>query len=284
MGTEDHRLARMPKMIGSPPSLAPPVLSPPAVAPPVPTRTIRGVLRVPISAPRKSDSSFYIVSALVALGIVIAGFGHTAYLRRARAQPDIPLIIAVHAMLMAGWFVLFLAQASLVRFKRTALHTRLGWIVAVWAPLMVVSGVLAIRLRDGPLPTLAKLVTQPDSAYWQFSMLLTFALLVSSAVLLRKRPEHHKRLLLLSCFGLALAGALRLPLDGIPGLVYLQDGGFGGLLSPELLAVYACIAWDTRRNRRLHTAFGFGVLLLIVQGIIMQKGPGLLRLAMAMLS
>jgi hypothetical protein len=69
--------------------------------------------------------------------------------------------------------------------------------------------------------------------------------------------------MLLSCVGLTGPGLSRIPFDQIPPVAFLKGGGPGGLFSLDLLLVYACITWDTWRNRRVHPAFVGGVLLIM---------------------
>jgi hypothetical protein len=57
-------------------------------------------------------------------------------------------------------------------------------------------------------------------------------------------------------------GLARIPFDHVPALLFLKTGGSGGLFGLDLLLLYACVAYDTWRQRRLHPAFGIGVLLL----------------------
>jgi uncharacterized Fe-S cluster protein YjdI len=76
--------------------------------------------------------------------------------------------------------------------------------------------------------------------------LAVFAGLVGSGLALRKRPDFHRRLMLLSCIGLLPPAVGRLP------FAFAQAGGplfFFGF--PDLCMV-ACAAYDTWKNRRLH--------------------------------
>jgi len=98
-------------------------------------------------------------------------------------------------------------------------------------------------------------------------VLLVFATLVGAALLLRRRREWHKRLMLMSCLSLVGAGLFRLPLEQVPALTFLKSGGPGGLFGLDLLLVYACIAWDTWRHHRLHPALVCGALLIVSEDL-----------------
>ena len=52
-----------------------------------------------------------------------------------------------------------------------------------------------------------------------------------------------------------------------PALAFLKTGGPGGLFGLDLVLVYACIAWDTWRHRRLHPVFVCGALLIAAEDL-----------------
>jgi len=90
---------------------------------------------------------------------------------------------------------------------------------------------------------------------------------VGAALLLRRRRDYHKRLMLLSCLNLVGPGLSRIPLQHVPIVAFLRTGGPFGLFGLDLLLVYACIGYDTWRHRRLHPAFVFGALLIALEDL-----------------
>jgi magnesium-transporting ATPase (P-type) len=93
--------------------------------------------------------------------------------------------------------------------------------------------------------------------------LFVFAILVGAALLLRRRRDWHKRLMLLSCLSMTGPGLTRIPPEWFRAFAFLKTGGLAGLFGLDLLLVYVCIAWDTWRHRRLHPAFVCGTLLIV---------------------
>ena len=166
---------------------------------------------------------------------------------------------------MTSWFALFFVQTYLVASHRVRLHRRLGAFGAVLAALIVVVGV-TVALRFG-----AREMNKPQGGGppplafmgFLFAVLLVFGTLVGAALLLRRRSDYHKRLMLLSCLSLVGPGLTRIPFDCLPALAFLKSGGLFGMLGLDLLLMYACIAWDTWRHCRLHPAFVGGALLMI---------------------
>ena len=94
-----------------------------------------------------------------------------------------------------------------------------------------------------------------------------FAVLVSLALLLRRRKDYHQRLMLCSCLSMVGPGVARIPLEHVPVLSVLKTGGPLGLLGFMLVLGYVCVAVDTWRNRRLHPAFVMGLVLLATEDL-----------------
>src|SRR5262249_10181385 len=83
-----------------------------------------------------------------------------------------------------------------------------------------------------------------------------FAVLVGAGLLNRRRSPTHKRLMLVATIAILPAAIARIPLDFIDGPL-----AFFGLA--DLLLVL-CVAYDTIAHRRLHPAYLWGGLLLIL--------------------
>ena len=217
----------------------------------------------------RPDHRFYVYGALAAFAVVFAGFARTYYLKTLFGKPALPWLVHLHGALMTGWFVLFFAQTYLVAAHRVGLHRRLGVLGAVWAALIVVVGTaVAVRgaARDVHRPTAGGPTPLQGMGFVLF-VLLVFAVLVGAALLLRRRKDWHTRLMLLSCLSLVGPGLSRIPFRRVPALAFLRTGGPFGLFGLDLLLVYACIAWDTRRRRRLHPAFVCGALLIALEDL-----------------
>jgi hypothetical protein len=197
--------------------------------------------------------SFYTWVAVGAALIVFAGFARTYYLKELFGTRTLPLLLHVHGLVMTSWFVLFFVQVRLVAARRIDLHRRLGVIGALLALCVVVVGATTIIVRAKPHfrpgHSLAVLA-------FQLSVLLVFAVLAAGALLLRRRRDFHKRLMLLASVSILMPAIVRIPLSFIQKNVLV---GFG-LID---LCVLAPVVFDTIKNRRLHPAFGWGALLIV---------------------
>jgi len=202
-----------------------------------------------------TDRQLYTWGALIALTIVFAGFAKTYFLKTIFGTPTLPTLLQAHGFVMTLWFVFFLVQVRLVAMRRTDLHRRAGVFGAFIAAAVLIVGITtaitAAKLghTPGPPPLIFLVVPLGD--------ILVFALLVSAGLTLRRRSDMHKRLMLLSCVGMLTAAIARIPLD------FIQTGGLPMFFALTDLVALACVAYDTVKQRRLHPAFGWGMLLIV---------------------
>ena len=194
---------------------------------------------------------FYRVAALLALLAVLVGFAPSFYLKPLfHRPPPLTALLVVHGSVMTAWFVLFLVQAQLAASRNLRLHRRLGaGGVALAAAVLVLGTTVAItgaRLGHTPGPPPLRFLAIP------LTDMAVFTIFAGGALLLRRKTETHKRLMLLAFIGLLTAAVARMP------------GATTNIIVPfsaTVLFAGMCVAWDTWRHRRLHPAFGWGFAL-----------------------
>jgi hypothetical protein len=163
-------------------------------------------------ATRRAEGRFYVGMALTAAVITIAGFG-PALIDQASRKAPLSLAVAAHGVVFGAWVLLFLTQTILVPKGRIAVHRRLGYVGTGLAALMVVSGyftTIAMARRGYDLSGDVT-STAPDPLFtlvFQLGDLVSFGLLVGVAVWYRRRPDVHKRLMLLAIVGALMPAAL----------------------------------------------------------------------------
>lgn len=205
----------------------------------------------------QGERSVYTWGAVVALLFVVAGFAPTFYLKGIFGAPELSALKLIHGVVMTTWFTLFLVQVRLVATGRTAVHRQLG-VAGVVVALLVVAlgtatGITAAKLGSSPIgvPPLVFLVLP-------LGEMVAFAGLVTAALVLRKRGAHHKRLMLLATLAMLTPAMARLPFE------FVRAGGPLVFFALTDLVILACIAYDTKKNRRLHPAFAAGLAFVIV--------------------
>jgi len=214
--------------------------------------------------PRHDTALMAVAFAFIA-AIVFWGFAPTYYLKAWFETPALSGFVHLHGALMTAWIALFLIQVALFGTGRVKWHRRLGTVGAVLAATIVLVGwrvALSWGARENAHPSGPGPAPLPFMGFLLW-VLVSYALLVGTALLLRRRPDYHKRLMLLSCFALMSAGVFRLSFPTVPTLDYWIHGGPGGVLGLDLFPVYLVIAYDTWHHRRLHPAFVGGTLVLV---------------------
>jgi hypothetical protein len=149
--------------------------------------------------------------------------------------------------------MVFLAvQTGLVASRRTALHRRLGVGGGVLAAAMTVAAMamtMDMARRSAAAPTDVGLAF----TIVPFFTVVVFPVLVGIALLYRRHPEVHKRLMLIATLELVTAGVARIPGAGsMPLFFLLTDVG-----------LVAILAYDVITRRRPHPATVWGGLFLI---------------------
>jgi hypothetical protein len=204
----------------------------------------------------KADRRFFTAMSLAAAITVFAGFAPTYFLKSAFGSPPLPPLLHIHGLIFSSWIVLFVTQTSLVAAKRTDIHRRLGILGGFLAIAMLVVGFLAAvaaarrgASSPGGPPALQFLVVPIFD-------LVVFATLVGTGLFFKRRPQIHKRLLLLATITLLPAAVARLPGVGPRGPV-----AFFGLTD---IFIVVCIIYDLVVRRRIHPAFIWGGLLIVL--------------------
>lgn len=208
---------------------------------------------------RRGGARLYAWVALAAALITFAGFARTFYLRSSFGAAPLSTLLAVHGIVMTAWFVLFFTQVWLVGAGHTRLHRRLGIAGMGLAVLVLCVGVIAAvdagRRGVSPAPGLA---TPLEFMAVPLFDMPVFAALAGAAFWYRRRPDIHKRLMVLATLGMLTPAISRIPLR------FIQDGGPTLCFGLAIAVVLSCVAIDAIRHRRLHRAFAWGAMVIVV--------------------
>ncbi len=214
----------------------------------------------PVRAPlirRKQEQKYFIVMALVAAVVVFYGFSRSYFLKGLFGTPPLPSIVHLHGVIFTSWIALFVAQTTLVSAGRTDIHRRLGIIGVVLAAVMLIVGpvtaINAARLgRTPPGPPSLVFLAVP-----LFDMVL-FAMIITAGFYFRRKPDYHKRLMLAATIAILPAPFARFTFFDLQS--HMPTAAF--LLMDVVLL--SAIAYDTLKQRRLHPAFAWSALLVLI--------------------
>jgi hypothetical protein len=186
---------------------------------------------------------------------IFAGFTQSFYMRGS-LLPNAPALTAVviaHGVLFTTWVVLYVAQTALIAVGRRELHRRLGLAGAAVTVAMAVVGFPLITLfeRGHGSETPLVLGVHLFSNVAPLTLFLGFA---AAGILLRRRPDVHKRLMLCALLALQPAGFARL-------LIWLGLGEGPNVPMYALLCA-AVPLYDLAVDRRLRAVSVIGPALL----------------------
>jgi hypothetical protein len=241
--------------------------------------------------------AFFLWMSVLLLSVVLIGFAPTFYLRPFFDNP-IPIFAYnyVHGVVITAWYVWLVVQTAAARMGQAALHRRIGLIGVGIATLVVVAGPMAALgfaarpailgigwdVDVGTLPflpwegmTVGELIS--EFVWSSFFVVALFAGLVVAAIVFRRRPEVHKRLMLLASISIIGPALSRIfnwpPLPGEGSLLFFVT--HWGLLATVIvrdfvttrrphsatLIAYAAFVLSSTGSRMLaHSAFGIAVV------------------------
>ena len=198
---------------------------------------------------------------------MFAGFAKSYYLDRFFYNDPIPLFLHIHGFILTLWFVLFMIQVRLVATARINLHRRLGVAGAVVGGLVVLLGGIVAFLASrreffahpAGIRDLVGFKVPPIEGFAINSgFLINFALFLALAIYFRRQPEIHKRLMLLATCSILGPALMRIFLP------YIDSMGLWSKFVLYDVVAFVFIALDTVFRRKLHPAFAWGGLFLLV--------------------
>lgn len=195
------------------------------------------------------------MAGVIAL-VVSLGFGPTY--AASLAPPGLPFWVHLHGAAMAAWIALFAVQSMLPAVGLQAWHRRLGWLsiglVSVIVPLAFATNILAAKRGATPPFFSPAQMMAADGVD-----ILLFVSLYTAAIVLRRRSDWHKRLLLCASVLLTWPAFGRLSaLSGVDLPMIIP-------VASACLIITALVGpvFDWVRSRRTHPAYLWGVGLIL---------------------
>jgi fumarate reductase subunit C len=196
---------------------------------------------------RVVERFFFSGMAILLCVVVFIGFSPT-YFRAGMLRAPLPSpILHIHGAVFTLWMVLFVVQVGLISARRVAWHRSLGIIAFCLPPIMIILGVIAAIDALGRKVTIGKLDPAVSSAIPLIGI-VGFTIVIFASWRARRKPDAHKRLILLATIGLVEAAFGRFPWNqiGLP----TAAGAVTGLGILVLLV----IAYDLISLHRIHRA------------------------------
>lgn len=163
---------------------------------------------------RTVERIFYSGMAALLCICVYIGFGPT-YFRAGIVRAPLPSpILHVHGAVFTLWMLLFVLQVAFISAHRVKWHRTFGTVAFCLPPIMIVLGVVAAidalhrGVRIGPLDPAVSLAIPLIG-------IAGFTVIIYASWRARRRPDAHKRLIMIATMGLVAAAFGRFPWDRI---------------------------------------------------------------------
>lgn len=215
------------------------------------------------------EHRFFTGMALAMAAATFLGFAPTYFLVGLHhgAGPELTPRLHIHGALCTTWILLLIVQTRLIAARRRDLHRLVGIAGVGLGVAIVVSGIFVALNSHRRVHTAATADTLADPYVFLIFALTTvslFALFATLGVLQRRRPETHKRLMLLATANMIVPALARLATQveqaigvvGVPGVV-------GGVILLNLFLA-ALFIHDFRTRGRLHAATLWGGAFILI--------------------
>lgn len=227
------------------------------------------------------DRWIYVAMAVFLIAVTLTGFIPDSVMKigmvEAGQRPPFPFVLHLHAIAMASWLLLLLAQTSLMATGRRAGHKQLGMIAMVLAPAVVLIGIVlaptmyretwhAVQAMPGgpSAEGLMEVAVRGNIALLQIQIGLVFATVVALALRARKTDmATHKRLMVLAPIVAMPAAVDRI--SWLPSTIPVSPW------APEiyiLLLALPLFAWDLYRSGGIQKAYKIWLALVLPTGAV----------------
>jgi hypothetical protein len=166
--------------------------------------------RLPSHPRRTAERIFFGGMTLLLCLVVFIGFFRTFFGAGFLHAPLPNAVLRVHAIVFTAWVLLLVTQATLITTGRVAWHRTLGIAAFGLPPLMIGLGVIAAVDALGRKVTIGPLDPATSLAL-PLVNITAFAIVIAAAWRARRRPDAHKRLVLLATISLSTAALGRIP-------------------------------------------------------------------------
>jgi hypothetical protein len=204
--------------------------------------------------------------ALACMAVAFLGFAPTYWLPLARGSFSAAPVVHFHGLLFFSWTLYFAFQSWLPASGRTAWHRSLGILGVSLATAMVIFGVMVAIEAMKRSAAIGQSNQGIAFAIVPLSGIAFFAVVFALGIAAIRRPETHKRLMLLAAISLLDAAVARWFLTFLAPPGPLGPPPVPVTIPPALVAYLllgVAIVHDWRKHGRPHPVYFYGGLALI---------------------
>ncbi len=197
---------------------------------------------------------FYFIMSLVIAGVVIYGFSHTINENLIHPAYPRPRVLYFHAAIFTGWLVLLITQSALIRTRNVRGHRKLGLCALALAIAIPIVGI-ATAVAMARFNTQHGSTDATEFLIVPFFDMVAFTIVVGLAIVWRRKPEYHRRLMFLATCALTIAAFGRFPASIVP-----DNWGYAGVDALILLGV----GRDLLVTKHIHPVYLYGLPMMIL--------------------
>lgn len=188
---------------------------------------------------KTNDSTLFVSLAVIFLTISLLAFGKKLILDPILGSSSLSTEKIVHGALFFSWNLLFLVQILLIRRSNFNYHKYLGYTGIGLITLVLLDGcIMSISYANSFIPTenIGDLIIRASGVWANIHVLLATSILVTLAVVYRRRPPLHQRFMLLAATSMMTGPLSRIASFGV---IPLHEGAvvFSGLLILLLIPI-----------------------------------------------
>lgn len=208
----------------------------------------------------RTRSRFYLLMVSMIALLAIIGFTRRYFFPLAGGDFHAPALLHLHGIVTFFWLALLILQSILVFTGRMSWHRSMGMAgisvatILLYTALQVAILLLSRELSEGgPSPR--------EFNATLLSLVLMASILFACAIAMVKRPDVHKRLMLLTAIVILTPALARIIQIIAPSLGRLERNDYAGLASDLLILIP--IVHDIRVRGRPHDAYIVSLLGII---------------------
>jgi len=200
----------------------------------------------------------YLPSACIAALIAIVGFWPTYFGPLVGGASAALPIIHLHAAVFVGWLALVILQAVLAATGNLALHTKIGQVGFAYGVALILVGITTAFAHFDMRIDAGEIRSAQDQLFVPLTDLMVFTPFFAAAWIYRRRPEVHKRLIIVATTILLIAAVHRMTF--ILGARPIPPAR---LLLVWLAPIYMGMIFDAVKRRFVHPVYLLGIAAIV---------------------
>jgi hypothetical protein len=207
----------------------------------------------------------YLPATILVIATALVGFWPSYFGPLGKGKVRVPPLIHLHAVVYVTWLALFFTQVLLAATHHVRLHMRFGRWVMAYGVVLVIAGLMAIAEGLGSRLATGDVFRAQRWLFGPLRDLVFFVPFLIAGWIYRRKPEIHKRLMIVGTTIMVLPAVSRMSFLGAPVPLWKFM-----LVWP--LPVYLLMIRDFYAKRLIHPVYLIGVAAMLMMRLILPFG------------